>query len=188
MAVEIAVAGCGALGSRIALELARPGRSFLLLDDDVVEERNLAASVFHAHQVGRRKVEALAELLWWRARCPCRAVHRTLATGRLGLFDGAALAVVTFDNAEARNLCNRLEIPVVQVGMSDRGTGVIHWDRPDFGADEHARGQNPVCTGDLSVALVRMVVVAASNEVERWLETGRGRDVFVTENELRCLD
>jgi hypothetical protein len=182
--VTIAMAGCGALGSRIALELARPGREFTLVDDDVIEERNLPTTVFYPHHVGQRKVDSLIEMLYWRSGCLSRTIPRTLNQGRLHWFKEASLVVVTFDNAEARNLCNRLDVPVVQVGMSV-DTGSVHWGVDmDFGRDEHARGENPVCTGDLALGLIRMTVAVAVNSIEYWLETGRGRNILVTENDL----
>ena len=38
---DIVIAGCGAVGSRLALECAAPGLSFLLIDDDRVDGNNV---------------------------------------------------------------------------------------------------------------------------------------------------
>lgn len=59
---EVHVVGCGATGSRIAMELAKLGVQCLhLWDYDQVEEHNVANQLFGVKDVGRTKVAALAE-------------------------------------------------------------------------------------------------------------------------------
>jgi molybdopterin/thiamine biosynthesis adenylyltransferase len=56
--------GCGGIGSFAALALAKLGCSHLhLYDDDRVEEHNVPNQLFRTADVGRPKVEALAEIL-----------------------------------------------------------------------------------------------------------------------------
>ena len=63
-AARVGVAGAGGLGSNAALMLARCGLGHLLLvDHDLVEASNLNRQQYWPRQVGRPKVEALAELL-----------------------------------------------------------------------------------------------------------------------------
>lgn len=78
--VRVGLAGCGGLGSNVALLLARSGlQNFLLIDDDVVEPSNLNRQHYFPSHVGRPKVEALAEQL--RALNP--AVHAECRQTRL---------------------------------------------------------------------------------------------------------
>lgn len=61
---RVGIAGCGGLGSAVAIALARTGIGRLLLADfDVVEPSNLNRQQFFVDQIGRLKVEALAENL-----------------------------------------------------------------------------------------------------------------------------
>src|SRR6056297_1732350 len=61
---RIDIIGCGATGSRIALELAKLGVSNLhLWDFDKVESHNLANQAFELSHVGEKKVNALAEII-----------------------------------------------------------------------------------------------------------------------------
>lgn len=61
---RVGIAGCGGLGSNVALMLARCGVGHLLLADaDVVDASNLNRQQFWPRHVGRPKAEALAELL-----------------------------------------------------------------------------------------------------------------------------
>ena len=63
-AVRVAIAGCGGLGSNVALMLARSGvEHFFLVDHDVVEESNLNRQQFWPGDVGLPKVRALADRL-----------------------------------------------------------------------------------------------------------------------------
>lgn len=59
---RIDIIGCGATGSRIAMSIAKLGISNLHLHDfDVVEAHNIANQFYGIEDVGRPKVEALAE-------------------------------------------------------------------------------------------------------------------------------
>jgi len=58
------IVGCGATGSWIAYQLAKMGVSNLhLWDFDEVENHNLPNQIFRLKDVGRSKVEALAEII-----------------------------------------------------------------------------------------------------------------------------
>jgi len=58
------IIGCGALGSWVAVQLAKLGvQNIVLWDDDIVELHNLPNQMFHLSHLGRNKAEALAELI-----------------------------------------------------------------------------------------------------------------------------
>ena len=59
---RVDVVGCGAVGSRIAMSLAKLGiENIHLWDDDRVEEHNIPNQVFDLGDLGKLKVVALAE-------------------------------------------------------------------------------------------------------------------------------
>lgn len=59
---HVTVIGAGATGSWLVLQLAKLGiRNITVYDFDVVEEHNVPNQLFGIHDVGRPKVEALAE-------------------------------------------------------------------------------------------------------------------------------
>lgn len=61
---KIHIIGCGAVGSTIAELLARCGLTdFVLYDHDTVEPHNLVNQMFRDKDVGKKKVDALAEIL-----------------------------------------------------------------------------------------------------------------------------
>ncbi|MCY4304561.1 MAG: ThiF family adenylyltransferase [Aestuariivita sp.] len=56
----IAILGCGAVGSQIAIQLAHSGfQHFVIIDNDIVEESNLNRSIFRRDDIGVPKVQAL---------------------------------------------------------------------------------------------------------------------------------
>lgn len=62
--VHIAIFGCGAVGSSIAIQLTHSGiRNFTLIDSDIVEESNLNRAFFSPNDIGVTKVRALASTL-----------------------------------------------------------------------------------------------------------------------------
>ncbi len=64
VAERIHIIGCGAGGSTIAELLARYGlTNMVLYDDDIVDSHNIANQMYRAHDIGRPKVEALADIL-----------------------------------------------------------------------------------------------------------------------------
>lgn len=59
---RVDVVGCGAVGTRIAMELAKLGvRNLHIWDNDIIESHNIANQLFDLSDIGRQKAEALAE-------------------------------------------------------------------------------------------------------------------------------
>jgi len=80
----IHLVGCGGIGSFAALALAKLGCANLhLYDDDRVEEHNLPNQLFRTTDIGRFKVEALAEILEAFTGLPARGHPRRLDGERL---------------------------------------------------------------------------------------------------------
>jgi hypothetical protein len=175
----IAIVGCGALGSRIAVELR--GQELLLWDDDRVEEHNVGTSAYSLQHVGRFKTIVLSELC---ARRGIRAqyVTDTLDRSNVGRLAGMALVVDCLDNAPSRGLLTGLSLPTLHVGVSAEGSGSCLWDHDGYQLPEdgYPRGQNPVCTRQLNAQLLRMAATAALGVVGDWLADGTTRSALVT--------
>jgi len=102
---RVGVAGCGGLGSTLAVALARTGvGGLVLVDFDVVEPSNLNRQQFFVDQIGERKVDALAANL---ARInPYVAIERhclRLGAGDVpALFAGVDVVAECFDDPAAK--------------------------------------------------------------------------------------
>ena len=99
----VGIAGCGGLGSNAAVALARAGVGRLILvDHDRVELSNLNRQHYFQSDIGKVKVEALAEHL--RSINPAIALELhdiELAPGHVTeVFAGADLLIEAFDKAE----------------------------------------------------------------------------------------
>lgn len=188
----ILCAGCGSLGSAIALHLAQPGRSFILIDDDVVEENNLATSAYHVAHVTQRKTNALADLLYRKARCEVVLILNDTQSDHISRHprlrrEKIDLIIDAFDNSRARgythnvNLAGR-PIPVLHVGVSANHTGAIEWDECYTVPESILRGDNQVCTHNLGNRILRFTAAVAAGVIEEFLTTGVKRNLYVTED------
>lgn len=103
----VAIAGAGGLGSNIAMLLVRSGINRLrLVDFDTVAPSNLNRQFFFAEQLGRPKVDALAENL--RRIAPDAvietSVDRITPQNVTAFVGGADVVVEAFDKADAKAL------------------------------------------------------------------------------------
>ncbi len=102
---RVGIAGAGGLGSNCAAALARSGVGTLVVADfDTVSEGNLDRQFYFLDQVGRPKVEALAENL---ARIDptvsvLPVIARLDADLAVELYSGCDLVIEAFDDAGAK--------------------------------------------------------------------------------------
>ncbi len=80
----VILVGVGGIGSAIALALAKMGcRELTLYDPDLIESHNLPNQLYRLRDIGRPKVEALAELLREYADLEVRPVQEAVNGQRL---------------------------------------------------------------------------------------------------------
>ncbi len=101
----VGIAGCGGLGSNAAVALVRAGVGHLILaDHDVVEASNLNRQHYFQHDLGKKKVEALASYL--RAINPDveLVLHDIELTpeNMPGIYEEADLMIEAFDSADSK--------------------------------------------------------------------------------------
>ncbi|MCL6638695.1 MAG: sulfur carrier protein ThiS adenylyltransferase ThiF [Firmicutes bacterium] len=105
--VRIGIAGAGGLGSNCASYLVRSGfKKFRIVDFDLVETGNLNRQFFFSDQVGRLKVEALAENLR-RINPDLELEMLTLEIGEENageIFAGCAVVVEALDRPRFKKL------------------------------------------------------------------------------------
>ena len=142
----VGIAGAGGLGSNVAAHLVRAGvRRLVIADFDVVSPSNLNRQFFFRGQVGRRKVEALAENL----RRIEPGLELTLHDVRLDaanlppLFGACDVVVEAFDNVESKSalLSALRDRPVVSA------SGLAGWGRSNA-MKIRRLGTNLVLVGD----------------------------------------
>jgi molybdopterin/thiamine biosynthesis adenylyltransferase len=128
---KVLIAGCGSGGSQVALQLVMAGvHQFSLYDHDVLGEENVIRHACGLRYVGRRKVDAVAEIL--KDRNPA-AVVETHDVDLMKVRDleaivrGATVVVLATDNEATRyrinDACVRTETPFVVGRVFTRGIG-----------------------------------------------------------------
>ena len=129
--VKVLVAGCGSGGGSVALQLVMSGiRNFTLLDRDAIAPENVIRHVCGRRFVGKRKIDALAEVLWDRnADAKIDRIEADIMTfpDIEKLIAGSDVVVLATDNEPSRykvnELCVRSEIPFVVGRVFTRGIG-----------------------------------------------------------------
>lgn len=178
----ITLFGCGAVGSQLAMHLASPDITFILIDDDRIAENNIPTSAFVREQIGAYKTTALATLLYRKSESIAEVYSVTLTEANYrGCVYHTNLAIDCFDNAEARKITCKHLVPTLHVGVSKEGTGSITWDihyQPFVGAP---RGQDTFCTHLAGRGIIRFTADVAAHIVEQFIDHGIKESLTVTQ-------
>ncbi|HVU10647.1 MAG TPA: ThiF family adenylyltransferase [Phototrophicaceae bacterium] len=139
---RVGVVGLGSGGGFVALSLAMSGVGhFVLIDDDTLETVNVVRHVADLREVGRPKVEAVAELIRQRNPKAEVAVRVGRIEDQLDALDGLDLLVVGVDSEPSKykinQACLERNLTAVYAGVYERGEGgdvtVIHpYDGPCY--------------------------------------------------------
>lgn len=146
--VRIGLAGAGGLGSNAAMHLVRAGvRKLVLCDFDVVNESNLNRQFFFRDQLGRKKVEALAENLNRIADGLELTLHdrRLDATTIVSVFADCDLIIEAFDASDAKVMFLQRMIPTGKPLVV--ASGLAGWGRSNAIVVRRL-GPNLVAVGD----------------------------------------
>lgn len=137
------IIGCGGLGTNAAVHLAGAGiGSLLLVDCDIVEERNLNRQFFYRKDdIGQEKCRVLAERL--RAYAPEAEIKCRFGRFEKSLANGYDIIIIAVDNIETRKeinaFCRESIIPCVN-GSIDGFFGTAYLYIPDKTPDLEAAG------------------------------------------------
>lgn len=139
--MNIALVGCGFLGSLLAEEIAKRFYAFeersgiTLIDFDRVEERNAANQNFDLEDAGQLKVDAVYRRMK-RYRVDADPIARRVAKENLGMLDDYGIIISAVDNLPTRQLlwyfARAAKKPLLHLGVSQGGTGSVDWTWRDF--------------------------------------------------------
>ncbi len=184
---KVGICGAGALGSHLALGLARTGVGHLrVIDRDRVEERNLSTQTWSRGDVGGPKAKLLAHTIFRAVgtQVDGRMKELTRSNGR-ALLRGLDLVIDVFDNSEARAAVQlaaaELRIPCLHAGLASDYAECV-WD-PHYTVPSNAN--DDVCDYPLARNLAVVAAALASELAVRFLATGEKRDLALTFGDLR---
>lgn len=183
MTPNVALIGCGALGSHLIYAARNLDVAWRLIDGDRVEVKN-TTSQFHPRQgVGQNKANQLAASLRQLFGVTAHPYPHMLGEHNAGaLLDGSALLIDATDNAPARRLAarwaRRHHVPCMHLGIAAEGLyGRVAWttEARQFEPDEAPAG---VATCEDGAFLPRIVLLAAAGAeaLSVWLRAGEHQE------------
>lgn len=147
---RIGIAGAGGLGSNVAMHLVRAGvKRLVIADFDTVGESNLNRQFFFRDQLGRKKVEALAEnLLRIEPALELDMRDVRLDPGNAGLtFSDCSAIVEALDSADAKSMFLGAVLPSGTPVVA--ASGLAGWGR-SLAIGQRRVGKNLIMVGDMS--------------------------------------
>jgi len=125
---KVVVIGLGSGGGFVAQTLAMSGvGNFVLIDDDTIENKNMVRHVADLRDVGKLKVDAVAELIRQRnAKATVTTINGRIQD-HIDALQGVDVVVVGVDNEPSKypinEKCRELGLVAVYAGVYERGEG-----------------------------------------------------------------
>jgi molybdopterin/thiamine biosynthesis adenylyltransferase len=181
------ICGAGALGSNVAVNLARLGwRGLTVIDKDRIEEHNVGTQVYSIEDVGAKKADMLRNMIY-RETGEEIVVHADeMTSSNIGKqLRNARLVLDTFDNSASRAMlkeyCASHAIECLHAGVND-GYGEIIWNERYLVPNDEGMD---VCDYPLSRNLILLVVSVASEVLVRFAVDATKEDYSITIGDLQ---
>lgn len=180
---KVVVVGVGALGSHAVLFARNLDATFVLVDFDRVEQKNLLAQFHSKMGLGKNKAVALQAALQGLYGLKVEAVpHRLGDENADALLGGAHLVLDCVDNAPTRGVIQRFvrarAVACLHGALAADGAYArVMWDEL-FEADGAADGA-PTCEDGRHLPFVAAVGGRIAHAAQEFLETGRKRSVHL---------
>lgn len=190
---NVAVFGVGAAGANTFQHLmySYPGLNYVIVDDDVVENRNVdpGTQPYTKADLRRPKVQALAKIAMQAKRVRVEAVKKRIANvGEVvNLVSNPAntLIIDAFDNVQSRNLFAELDkgYSVLHIGFSAALNGEATWENcwePMTASPKDAAID--VCEMGLARPFIFALTALAGIAISRFIEKGEKINLFFDSN------
>lgn len=181
-AAKIVICGAGALGSNLAVNLARMGMTKLtVIDRDRVEEHNIGTQVYGVDDIGALKAEILRNLIYREIGEEIVCITQELREqNAIKLLRGHDLVVDAFDNSVSRraiyDTCKSNNLPCLHTGLSGE-YGQVQWNENYIVPSD---ANDDVCDYPLARNLIMLVVAMSSEAVIRYLLNAQQNNLSVT--------
>lgn len=129
LSYNICICGCGAIGSNLAINLARQGfNNFTLIDDDRVENHNIGTQTYIVDDIGKLKVHSLEKQIEdiyigdsFADNVDITTINKRITTKNTKLLKNSDIIVDCFDNTESRQILKDFGLknnnPVIHAGL-----------------------------------------------------------------------
>jgi len=182
----VLVVGCGGLGSWTSLIMAKSGwREFVLVDPDVVEEKNLSNQAYFPEDIGLRKVNALKRKL--ESLGASVAVYPERIEDVIDSLPDFPLALALTDNIPSRLVVEKKYKTLHAMVRPGFGMLLMTTEKVKLG-NVMKEGKH---TGPQDTSMVVMVSSIAAKEALNYLTSGRsfieGKILMVTPYRFEVL-
>jgi len=128
---SVAIAGCGGLGSNVAVALARTGIGKLIIADyDIIEYSNLNRQYYFLDDISKKKVDALEKIILNISQDIVveKYSKKIIPEDVISIFGQADILIEAFDNAESKkwlikNWCQKFHKKPIICGSGISGFG-----------------------------------------------------------------
>lgn len=180
--MNIAILGLGAIGSRVAIEVARAlGNPFLswssnchidIVDSGKVELKNVYNQVYLTRHIGQKKATIVQYMISDVSSIETTAWHNHVDETNISrILRRSDLVIDCLDNANAKLVvaaeCVLRNISCLHVGMNV-GYGGIRWNSLSYTVSDDD-GAPDVCTSDLNPSLAQLVAAATISVILRYV-------------------
>jgi molybdopterin/thiamine biosynthesis adenylyltransferase len=176
--MKITIIGAGALGSHLVQALRNEEATLKVIDFDRVEMKNVASQFHFKNAVGKKKTEALKQLMQFAYGRKIEVVGNKLTSDNAEqLLGGADLLVDCLDNGEARRVVQGFArangVPCLHGALAaDGGFGRAIWT-DDFVIDDEAGAGAPTCEDGEFLPFIVVTAAYVAQAVQRFLRDGR---------------
>jgi molybdopterin/thiamine biosynthesis adenylyltransferase len=186
---KVLICGAGAIGSNLAVNLARMGmRNLTIIDKDRVEEHNIGTQIYGIDDVGAQKAESLRNLIYREVGEEIAVVAQELTDRNASkLLRGFDLIVDAFDNSVSRELISdqaaRAGYACLHAGLNGSYSQVQWNDSYIVPSDAN----DDVCEYPLARNLILIVVALTSEAAVRYCLAQERLNLSVTLDDL-CVN
>lgn len=173
----VTIVGVGALGSHVVQFLRNEDAHFHVIDFDRVERKNVLSQMHPANQVGKLKVQSIAQTAQFLWGLKMTQFPRKVEDHNVGaLLTGSDLVIDCLDNAEARDLvqgwAQDASVPSLHGALApDGGFGRVVWGQ-DFRADSGAQGA-ATCEDGQHLPFIALTAAYMARAAQIFLAEGR---------------
>ena len=187
MTNKITIFGLGALGSNLLVQLVRqfPDYSFVGVDFDKIEERNIRTQAYFVEHVGQLKAQAIRAVAQRYVRkLAYLPVVQKIVEPRVPNSEDF-LWVDCFDNTQSRllltpNLRFCADHPILHVGFSPFYTAECMWNKDYDVPGDVDPTQNDICSMSDAVSFIGFIVNLTALTISEYVQNNRKRNFIVT--------
>lgn len=188
----IVVVGVGALGSHLVQFLRNIDLPIKVIDFDRVEQKNVQ-SQFHArNSVGKKKVQALTQLMQFAYNRKILGVSNKLTDDNCDqLLGGATVIIDCLDNGESRrlvqNFAKETNTPCLHGALAADGAfGRVMWTE-QFAVDDESAVGTPTCEDGEALPFIAIAASCLARTVQRFVANGQKTNYSISASGIKRL-